>query len=111
MTAREELAAVPTRHQVNDFARVLMGQWEIVEGKPVSASYVATFADMARALLASPALARVIREAKAEAWEQGAFAGERNQREVMRIAHWSHIGKATPDPIRNPYRDQTEEPT
>lgn len=38
--------------EVNRLARVLMSEWERVEGKPVSISYVATFADMARAVLA-----------------------------------------------------------
>lgn len=39
---------------VNHVARVLMDAWEKAEGKPVSPSYVATFADMARAVLAAP---------------------------------------------------------
>jgi hypothetical protein len=34
-------------------ARVLMAAWEKAEGKPVNPSYVATFADMARAALAA----------------------------------------------------------
>ena len=36
---------------VNDVARTLMDAWEQAEGKPVTLSYVATFADMARAVL------------------------------------------------------------
>ena len=36
---------------VDTTARLLMAAWEKAEGKPVSASYVATFADMARAVL------------------------------------------------------------
>jgi hypothetical protein len=46
------MSADKTREQVNQFARVLIAEWERVEG-PVSASYVANFADMARALLSS----------------------------------------------------------
>lgn len=42
---------VPCRDCVNHTARVLMTAWEQAEGKPVTASYVATFADMARAAL------------------------------------------------------------
>jgi hypothetical protein len=38
--------------EVNRVARVLMAEWERAEGKPVSASYVATFADMARVVIA-----------------------------------------------------------
>ena len=38
--------------EVARVARVLMAAWEKAEGKPVSVSYVATFADMARAVLA-----------------------------------------------------------
>lgn len=38
---------------VNVLAWVLMAAWELAEGKPVSPSYVATHADMARAILAS----------------------------------------------------------
>lgn len=46
------------REQVNAVARVLMAEWERVEG-PVTASYVANFADMARAVIASDWLAQV----------------------------------------------------
>jgi hypothetical protein len=46
------MSADETREQVNQIARVLIAEWERVEG-PVTASYVANFADMARALLAS----------------------------------------------------------
>jgi hypothetical protein len=44
------------------------------------------------------------REALARAWEEGAHAGGTYQREIQRHAHWSHIGKALPTPIANPYR-------
>ena len=37
--------------EVNRVARILMDAWEKVEGKPVNVSYVATFADMARAIV------------------------------------------------------------
>lgn len=37
---------------VNDLARVLIDAWEAVEG-PVTPSYVASFADMARAAIAA----------------------------------------------------------
>lgn len=37
---------------VDDVARTLIAAWERAEGTPVNASYVATHADMARALLA-----------------------------------------------------------
>ncbi len=38
--------------EVARVARVLMAAWEKAEGRPVSVSYVATFADLARAVLA-----------------------------------------------------------
>ena len=38
--------------EVDRIARLLMAEWERVEGTPVNASYVATFADMARAVIA-----------------------------------------------------------
>lgn len=40
-----------TDFSVDDMARALMAEWERVEKAPVSASFVATFADMARAAL------------------------------------------------------------
>ena len=52
------------------------------------------------ALLASPALARVIREAKAEAYQHG-LRGQ-----VCSPCVW---GDALPCKCPNPYRDQTEE--
>lgn len=42
----------PQSDEINHLARVLMAAWENAEGKPVNVSYVATFADMARAVLA-----------------------------------------------------------
>jgi len=38
--------------EVNRIARILMDAWEKAEGKPVNASYVATFVDMAKAVIA-----------------------------------------------------------
>lgn len=46
-----EALADPTTDAVNDLAGVLLIAWEDAEGKPVTPSYVATFADMARAAL------------------------------------------------------------
>jgi hypothetical protein len=40
------------RREVDRVARVLMAAWEQAEGTPVSPSYVATFADLARAVIA-----------------------------------------------------------
>lgn len=43
---------LPSRDpRVDEIARVLLGAWEKAEGKPVNVSYVATFADMARAIV------------------------------------------------------------
>jgi hypothetical protein len=47
-------------------ARVLMAAWEKAEGKPVNPSYVATFADMARAALAARDTDQGARDALAE---------------------------------------------
>jgi hypothetical protein len=44
--------AASSEPEVDRVARVLMAAWEKAEGKPVSASYVATFADLARAAIA-----------------------------------------------------------
>lgn len=41
----------PGRDAVNAMARVLIDEWERAERKPVGVSYIATFADMARAAL------------------------------------------------------------
>lgn len=48
---RALLAAEPGDAAVDRIARVMLAAWEHAEGEPVSASYVATFADMARAVL------------------------------------------------------------
>ena len=42
-----------TRDDVNDLAQVLIDAWDAVEREPVGVSYVATFADMARAAIAA----------------------------------------------------------
>lgn len=39
------------KSEVNRLARVMMTAWEKAEGKPVNVSYVATFVDMARAVV------------------------------------------------------------
>lgn len=41
----------PKREDVDRVARVMLAAWEEAEGAPVNPSYVATFADMARAVL------------------------------------------------------------
>ncbi len=41
-----------TDPEVDEVACLLMDEWEAAEGEPVGASYVATFADMARAVVA-----------------------------------------------------------
>ena len=86
--AREELAAA-----VYDAVRSASNRVSWDELWPRSQKY---WLDITDALLASPALARMIREAKAEAWDEG----RRDTR-----AGWL-------DPTRyifNPYRDLTEE--
>lgn len=40
------------RVEVDRVARLLMAEWERVEGRPVNTSYVATFVDMARVVIA-----------------------------------------------------------
>lgn len=42
----------PDDDEINRIARVLIAEWERVERKPVNISYYATFADMARAMVA-----------------------------------------------------------
>ena len=78
--AREELAAA-----VYDAVRSASNRVSWDELWPRSQKY---WLDITDALLASPALARMIREAKAEAWVEG----RRDTRYVF-----------------NPYRNQTEE--
>jgi hypothetical protein len=59
------------RAEVDRVARLLMAEWERVEEKPVGLSYVATFADLARVVIADR------RAAEAAAWDVGlATAGE-----------------------------------
>lgn len=89
MTAHEELAAVLSAQSV----RVQVPNVGVTTGflRIESAFHLAD------ALLASPALARVIREAKAEAWDEGHRDGRSDAR--------------SDDYTPNPYRDRTEEPT
>jgi hypothetical protein len=86
-------APEPTRDQgagdglveVNEVARLLMDEWERVEGEPVNASRVATFADMARVVVARNA--RRVREAeeRADRWLQNARDNiERYRRDAER---------------------------
>ena len=60
---------------------------------------------LADALLASPALARVIREAKAEAWDEGQAGGY-----ICAQGYHAHGDGHGPDPwdcdCPNPYRDE-----
>lgn len=51
LQAEDDSTVEPLNNEVDRVARVLMAEWERVEGKAVSASYVATFADMARAVI------------------------------------------------------------
>jgi hypothetical protein len=62
----EGLRATDLRAEVDVLARVLMAAWEKAEGKPVNPSYVATFADMARAALAARDTDQGARDALAE---------------------------------------------
>lgn len=100
MTAREELAAVLAEHRADVTSYDAADLWGCRCGWETS-DWDALHLHLADALLAPPALARVIREAKAAAWEQGYSCG---------------LGDCGKDPERettnaNPYRDQTEEPT
>lgn len=42
----------PGRDEVDRVARLLIAEWERVEGSPVNVSYIATFSDMARVVIA-----------------------------------------------------------
>lgn len=87
MTAREELAAVLAEHEADVTSYDAADLWGCRCGWETS-DWDALHLHLADALLASPALVRVIRVAKAEAWVEG----RRDTRYVF-----------------NPYRDQTEE--
>ena len=91
MTAREELAAVLVMQSV----RVQVPNVGVTAGflRIESAQHLAD------TLLAPPALARVVREAKAEAWDEG------------RRSAGICLPTNPPKSPTNPYRDQTEEPT
>ena len=45
----------PEIDELNRIARLLISEWERVERKPVNVSYVATFVDLARAVIADRA--------------------------------------------------------
>lgn len=40
-------------NEIDRVAKLLIAEWERVEGKPVNVSYIATFADMARVVVAN----------------------------------------------------------
>ena len=121
MTAREELAAVLAEHRYRD----VLGDYEIkpfyrhfgcscgweqnIAGMSGWRSWLAAHETHAvDALLASPALAREIREAKAEAWDKGQAGGY-----ICAQGYHAHGDGHGPDSwdcdCPNPYRD--EEPT
>jgi hypothetical protein len=52
------LVATPDDSEVDRVARLLIVEWERVEGKPVNVSYVSTFVDMARIVIADRLLAK-----------------------------------------------------
>ena len=105
MTTCEELAAVLAGPRFVPHGRDESGEW----GEHVYVSQQLADA-LADALLASPALARVIREAKAEAWDEGQAGGY-----ICAQGYHAHGDGHGPDSwdcdCPNPYRDQTEEPT
>ena len=91
--AREELAAA-----VYDAVRSASNRVAWDELCPRSQKY---WLDITDALLASPALARMIREAKAEAWDEGVT------RAWESLAAYAYTLDFYLDD--NPYHDQTEE--
>ena len=90
--AREEFAAVLAEHREDPGCLdTCVCEAEIPD--ELDRHYAHHLAD---ALLASPALARVVREAKAEAWEQGAVVGDAYGMDAISL-----------NPMHaNPYRDQ-----
>lgn len=108
MTAREELAAVLAEHEYDVSIRHGMILPGCKCGWVASTEWTGSWVydeHVADALLASPALAGVIREAKAEAWD-----------ECIQGVAWAFdhgpdgaaLGYARD---HNPYRDHAEEPT
>jgi len=57
------------RDRVDKYAQIMMAAWEKVEGESVSASYVATFADMARAV--AEEADKEVEEARDEGYSRG----------------------------------------
>src|SRR3954471_13662019 len=51
--------ASPERAEIDRVARILIAEWERVEGTPVNVSYLATFVDMARAVIADRVAAQL----------------------------------------------------
>lgn len=99
MTAREEVATALMGRRFVEHGTVEPG---IPFGEHIDIGPYAALA-LADALLASPTLARVIREAKAEAWDEAADYDV--ARSIVRHCEgWDEC-------VANPYRDQTEEPT
>ena len=101
MTAREELAAVLAEHEADVTSYDAADLWGCRCGWETS-DWDALHLHVADALLASPAHARVIREAKAEAWREGFKQGG-----PMHDVDYDNPGSHR----INPYRAQTEEPT
>ena len=98
--AREDLAAA-----VYDAVRSASNRVSWTELGSRSQKY---WLDIADALLASPALARMIRKAKADAWVEGQTGGY-----ICAQGHHAHGDGHGPDSwdcdCPNPYRDQTGE--
>lgn len=57
----------PERDELNRVSSLLIAEWERVEGKPVNVSYVATFVDMARVVIADAARAL---DARDQQWQE-----------------------------------------
>lgn len=55
--------------RINKYAKIMMDEWWRVEGAPPSASYVANFADMARAVLTE--IDNELEEAKHKGYTEG----------------------------------------
>ena len=105
--AREELAAVLDAHREDPgYLDTCVCETAIPAVWP-DRHYAHHVAD---ALLASPVLARVIREAEAEAWGEGQTGGY-----ICAQGYHAHGDGHGPDSwdcdCPNPYRDQTGEPT
>lgn len=93
------------KSDVDRVARVLMAAWEEAEKARVGVTYVASFVDMARAVLAArqsdPDATE--RESLAKAWERGAYDGAQFQKRLHEWASPMFVGPH-PEPVPNPYR-------